>query len=372
MKKDDCNCSGCRACECICPQKCIHIEDTGKRKFVRIKGSACKECGLCDSVCPHLHAEEVHEPMEGYNAWTKSRRMIKAVSSGGIASTMYQYGYAHHINCVGVNFDDDFHLSYVFLDSQKKMRKAIGSKYVYSNMNDVYEQITDKLRRKERVLFIGLPCHVAALRNYCKIREGHCSNLVCVDIVCHGVIMPTFFEKHVKYMKKKRCLHAKNDLLFRHKQNQLGLSTVCQGQIQSAVSPYDDAYMQMYLNGMYTQACLNCPYAQRNRVGDITIKDCCTQEALRKKWIPANQSSVLINTASGQEFWNKLESLVERYSHSVTAILGEDPMFQRPTPRTFRYVLFYIFEPLLGYRLTSQFLWGMSAVLQQIKKKGMI
>lgn len=369
MKVDNCKCSGCKACENICPQNCIRIDDMGRHGFVCVKGEKCNGCGLCEKVCPQNHFNELHKPMEGYNAWTKERKIVKSASSGGIASAIYCYGNKNQINCVGVNFDEKFNLNYVFIDSRKKASNAMGSKYVYSDMGGIYRQIQERIKKREKIIFIGLPCHVAALKNYCKLKGLDNENIVFIDIVCHGVVMPVYFKKHIEYMKRKKRMDSNAKILFRYKPNQFGISIINKGKTVSMISRYDDAYMRIFLKGMYATACFECPFAQINRAGDITIKDSSTPGERRGHQVPANQSSVLINTDVGQKFWKKLENVIEHDAYPIRLIRDEDVMLQRPTPKKMSYKMFCFLESFFGYRIAGRFMWGITDAFKQMIAK---
>ena len=58
----------------------------------------------------------------------------------------------------------------------------IGSKYVKSDPAGIYQTVKNRLKIGKKVLFIGLPCQVSAMRNYVKDDK----NLYTVDLICHG------------------------------------------------------------------------------------------------------------------------------------------------------------------------------------------
>lgn len=61
------------------------------------------------------------------------------------------------------------------------------------------------------MLFIGLPCQVAALNNYIKDKK----NLYTVDLICHGSPSPIILEKYLaeNYVDIRKI----KDLNFRNK-----------------------------------------------------------------------------------------------------------------------------------------------------------
>ena len=75
-------------------------------------------------------------------------------------------------------------------------QKFVGSKYVKSNPIGIYSKIEEHLKAKEKVLFIGLPCQVAGLKNYIKrLDKSFQDNLYTVDLICHGTPSPRLLEQ---------------------------------------------------------------------------------------------------------------------------------------------------------------------------------
>ncbi len=50
------NCTGCYACENICPKECITMEcDVEGFWYPKVNIENCNDCGLCEIVCPIIH-----------------------------------------------------------------------------------------------------------------------------------------------------------------------------------------------------------------------------------------------------------------------------------------------------------------------------
>lgn len=73
------------------------------------------------------------------------------------------------------------------------------SKYVQSNQIGVYQRIRDELQRGRIVLYSGTPCQVAGLKSYLGRKYD---NLITVDVFCHGVGSPFYWEKYIQYVSK--------------------------------------------------------------------------------------------------------------------------------------------------------------------------
>ena len=52
--------------------------------------------------------------------------------------------------------------------------------------------------KNEKVLFIGLPCQVAALKQYIDLYKLNRNLLTLVDIVCHGVTPQDYLKTHIE------------------------------------------------------------------------------------------------------------------------------------------------------------------------------
>ena len=135
-------CSGCMACKIICPSQCIDINISDRKEFKReIEHDKCLKCRRCDNVCPHRSDVPLRKSIGGYNIYARKKSILRRSSSGGLASVIYEYCLRNAIHCFGVKFDRNYNLNYVLIKSEQDIRHAAGSKYVYSNMNNVYEKV---------------------------------------------------------------------------------------------------------------------------------------------------------------------------------------------------------------------------------------
>ena len=358
-------CSGCMACKYICPTGCIEIDTSNRIRFIKmVDHSKCVNCHLCEKVCPHSDDIRAKKSIYGYNAWSNKRSVLRRSSSGGIASMLYEYGVENNIKCVGVSFDERLNLYYVFLDDCRMLRDAAGSKYVFSRMDKVYEGVRSYLIKGEQVLFVGLPCHVSALKKYCELKGISQDGLITVDVVCHGIVMPYFFEKHIK---KFVFDNKEKSIRFREKNNQYGISVFSEGNLIYKRNRYEDEYMMMFLEGIYSDSCYHCKYACELRVGDFTIKDCSTEWENREKNIVHNQSSVMINTEVGKRIWDDLmKNKVDGYTYPITSIIKEDSMLRHPSNKPFLYGVFLLLESMAGYTITTNVLWKIKALIRNV------
>lgn len=282
-------CAGCMACVEICPRNAIRIEDSLKAFNATIT-DACIDCGACHRVCQRNHPASFVEPKIWYQGWAKKDEVRKAGSSGGFATALAEAfirdgGYV--CSCVFENGQFGFTL----VNSTDELKRFAGSKYVKSNPEGAYTAVRKKLKEGTKVLFIGLPCHVSALRNFVGQKWGE--NLVTIDLICHGTSSPKILERFLKQYGVE--LDDCKEIKFRTK-GKFRLEKDCQGFTPVGVS---DRYLTAFLNALtYTENCYNCQYAKLGRVSDITLGDSWGSE-LESEW-KKGISLVLCQTEKGK------------------------------------------------------------------------
>ena len=141
-----------------------------------------------------------------YAVQHKNEEVRAASRSGGIFTAISDYildqrGVVY--GCVLVNnFKASTHARADGKDDRNRMR---GSKYIQSRMNDTYKNVRKDLLDERRVLFTGTSCQVAGLKSF--LGREH-FNLLCIDIVCHGVPSPAVWEKYLEWQEKNTCKNS--------------------------------------------------------------------------------------------------------------------------------------------------------------------
>ena len=365
------NCSGCKACENICPTKCLEIDTTNKDYFIRkIDKEKCIKCKKCLKVCP-MKKTDLQEPVQAFIAWSKDKNIAKTSASGGMAATIYNYCLENNIATGGVYFNNQYELKYNFIESEEDIRKAVGSKYVYSDMDDIYASIENVLNNKEGFIFIGLPCHVAGLKNYCKEKNTSIDKLYTIDIVCHGVPMPYVFKQHLHRICGNNYSRRKMTLFFRKKDNPYGLTILEKEKKIYEKNRYEDDYMIAFQNGYYMESCYHCPYATNKRCSDMTIMDCSAGPDVKIKGKRIyDASEVLVNSLKGMDLFKRIEKQNMYVQEAVIEnLIKQDPMLRYPTPRPKCYKLFQVLEKKFGFRFAVNSIYGIKMKIWCLKDK---
>ena len=297
-------CAGCMACIDICPKGAIEIKDSLSTYNAVIDENKCIGCNACHKVCQANHPASARDPINWQQGWIENTEMRKECSSGG-AATAISKGFLENGGIVcGCTFNEGKFI-FEFAENEDELKKFIGSKYVKSNPTGIYKEIKDKLKREEEVLFIGLPCQVAALRNF--IGSNLSDKLYTIDLICHGTPSPRVLD--IFFKQYGLTLSDLKDIKFRVKAK-FQIYGDYKGIITKGIS---DRYSIAFLNALtYTENCYSCPYAKRERVSDVTLGDSWGSELAideQKKGI----SLILSQTEKG----NELLKLANLHSETV-------------------------------------------------------
>lgn len=281
-------CAGCMACLDICPCNAISIVDRKKKLNAVIDTEKCIQCNACHNVCQKNHPAGLREPQEWLQGWGDKRTRATS-SSGGFGQAVMRAALQNGISVAACRF---FEGSFKFnlFTNESELTAYIGSKYAKSNPIGIYKKVREKLRKGEKVLFIGLPCQVSSMRNFTKDHK----NLYTIDLICHGTPSIRFLQESMNEYGK--CLSDMQEISFRKKDQFL---IRCKPD-NALLNGIQDCYTRAFLQGLcYTDNCYSCQYACQKRVGDLTIGDSWGTEMLGE--LRKGISLILCQTEKGRE-----------------------------------------------------------------------
>ena len=311
-------CSGCTACKTVCPKKCISmVVDEEGFSYPIINKEECISCGRCQSVCPFNKVINNAQCLNCYYGWMKNEDARFMSTSGGaffaIAEAMIKNGLSH---IYGAAYDNNLEVHHLEVTDANDLDVLRRSKYVQSEIGDVFNEISEQLKNGEKVLFSGTPCQVQGLINI--LNEKMRANLYTVSLVCHGVSSPMVLKKYLNELSQK--YHCKiSKIVFRDKQIINGtLSHKCTtlkfsdgNEIKSTEDPYT---MSFGIGLMTRPCCFNCPFSTPNRETDVTIGDFWGIEDIYpelSKSISKGISLLLTHTQKGEQIIDSIRSTFE-------------------------------------------------------------
>lgn len=255
-------CNGCMACVEKCHRNAITIKDDLKYYNALVDTKKCVDCGLCTKVCPRENDNDMSKPKWWYQGWADSE-IREHASSGGAASAIIRTFIKNGGYVASCLFDSG---KFVFevTNEMAVARKFAGSKYVKSNPEKIYGKIQSLLKANQKVLFIGLPCQVAAVNQFIKDK----TNLVTADLICHGTPSPYLLKKCLQ--EYGQDINTLTDINFRIK----SLYELNRDGKPIAAFHTMDNYLIAFLHSYdYTENCYSCKFATLDRVSDITLGD---------------------------------------------------------------------------------------------------
>lgn len=300
--KDKSLCCGCSACVQRCPKQCITMhEDEEGFLYPKVDTATCIDCGLCEKVCPIINQAVPSEPLKVYAAKNKDLQKRELSSSGGhfiaLAERVIEKGGV----VFGVVFDENWEAHHVAATTLAELQPMMRSKYMQSRVENTFAEAEKYLNEGREVMYTGTPCQIAALKLF--LRKEY-SNLLTVDVICHGVPSPGVWRKYLQEeinLSARSAANGENTVLnhslksmpvitgvsFREKSRsgyewgKFGFvlwgkspSKGDKNSVLSSNSLHDNPFMKGFLRDIYLRpSCYNCPSKGGKSKSDMTIAD---------------------------------------------------------------------------------------------------
>jgi coenzyme F420 hydrogenase subunit beta len=171
-------CAGCAACVVVCPFLCLEYSGETPRLV-----KDCQSCGICPRVCPRYEwdLQKVEEQVFGRNrsqteefgvsrrvvlAKSVNNKILEACQDGGLVSALLTFALENKIVeaavVSGIDQEKPFRAVPKLATTFEEVLKCSGTRYTYSaNLLALKEAIKQK---KTSLAFVGIPCHIQALR----------------------------------------------------------------------------------------------------------------------------------------------------------------------------------------------------------------
>lgn len=235
-------------------------------------------------------------------------------------------------------------VKHIRVSTTEEVDALCGSKYVQSDISAVYKQIKEDLKNGIRVLFIGVPCQVYAVKMH--FRQS-LDTLYLMDILCHGVPSQQMLDEHLASIAKGREIKS---ISFRDG-DEYCMKIVGNGWERRA-SFLHDAYIAGFLNSItLRESCVSCRFASGVRYSDITIGDFWGLGSNEPFDVihPSKVSLVIPSSQKGQEIINYLVESVEFYERPIEEAINGNYPLRGSAKRTFRYRLFDVLYKFLPF-----------------------
>lgn len=298
--------------------------------------SRCNECGLCQRVCP-IASRQATTRKKSYRRILalRSKRddVLFKSSSGGCFYTIASHVLKQQGIVVGAAYDKHFVVRHTIAHNEKELKKLLGSKYVQSQLGDIFRVIREQLQQGTLVLFSGTPCQVDGLYHF--LGKPY-TNLLTLDVLCHAVPSPLIFREYLTLAAKYGITHVK-DINMRNKKY-VGWNPATSWGIRFKNGTYsvDDNriinWSRLFFSEMLSRpSCHHCQYTNLDRCGDISIGDYWDWRHLHDElYCKKGTSLVFVNTESGAKLFDKLEPQFE--CAEITEDDSLQPCLYEPVP----------------------------------------
>lgn len=309
-------CQSCGTCAGVCPVDAIRMNSRSEPELV----GDCISCGKCLKYCPvvEFSVKYFNGKIYGRNVWSDpflgvydsvhlsesvDSSVLRKASGGGVVTEMLcsalDKGLIDGVVVTVSDKKNPLASKSIVAKTKEQILSAAGSKYVVSPVNCVLSQ----LDKNEIYAFVGLPCHVHALR---KLQDdGLFLNVkYVVGLFCAQALTTDFFEfilrhfnlakedvKSVSFRAKRRGGSASGGLLITSRRGK---------------EYYIDKTKYQFLSYLFTnKGCLFC-VDHANEFADVSVGDMWLSGFQREKYLP---SIVVVRSRSGRKLLECADNL---------------------------------------------------------------
>lgn len=292
-------CSGCGACQSICPADAVSM-NPDKQGFIRpvVDTNVCIDCGMCKNVCPIDNNFMIESNKLTAIALKKKKRRMESQSGGAFAvlaeESLSNGGIVYGVEIQGCT------AQYVRIHSVQTLKKVKGSKYVQAETRKIFQDVEMDLLQGKEVLFSGTACHVDGLLHFLKKKNVNEERLYTVDLVCDGVVSPGIFQEYITAQEERYGQISRFNFRDKHIMpwGEHVISFLQKGRRKIVSRKYVDIF---YSRLCLRPCCYKCAYATLNRVADITLGDYWGIEGQHRGFIDSKGVSlVLLDTEKGK------------------------------------------------------------------------
>ena len=342
------NCCGCTACNNICNSGCISMvaNDEGFL-YPSVDYNKCINCGLCETVCPVLNKKNEEsgfykDTRKTYSAVSVDRNSLKSSSSGGVFSVLAEETLKQDGCVFGASFSDCFrNVEHKCIDDVRELEQLKGSKYLQSDLKNSFSLCKKHLEKGKKVLFSGVPCQIAGLKKY--LGKDY-SNLVCVEVICHGVPSPLVWQKYLDAIESK--LGKTESVTFRDKSagwDSFGMKIQSSDGKELIEIHQANSYMAVFLKNLaLRESCYVCPAKGENSCADMTLGDFWgLTSAYPEFYDDGGVSVVVIHTSKGQKMIENVSDRLVLHETDLNKSLEDNWIIYRSVSRPRERDVFY-------------------------------
>lgn len=333
-------CTGCSACQQVCPKNCISMQpDQEGFLYPVVDESKCIKCGRCVKVC--LLEQEIPEltdrlvPVQAWAMKHQNKERIMKSASGGAFAALAEHILEQGGVVFGCAYNEDMQVVHRSVSTVDELWMLQSSKYVQSNTLNTFSEAKQYLNEGKTVLYSGTPCQIVGLRLFLGKQY---EKLYTVDLICHGVPSPLLFQKYLTWLGKSAggSISGYN---FRDKRKR-GWNDVYIYSYRTTEKEHfnyaecDPYFKHFLIQDTYRECCYSCPFAQSQRHSDFTIGDYWGIEHIHPEFEESTGvSALIVNTEKGALYLSALQSKITLLPTKYEDIRKYNANLNHPTKR---------------------------------------
>lgn len=300
-------CCGCMACVNSCHVGAIKfIMDENGFLMPQVDENKCIKCGKCKAACPLCNDMKGELLPERCLAVMANDEIRMNSSSGGVFPLLAEAVLQESGFVAGAVWDENLHVKHILSNKIEEVKRMYSSKYVQSNIGNVFVEIKQVLENGSIVLFSGTACQVAGLKQY--LGKDYVG-LYTIDVVCHGVPSPGVFGSYLNEkgtikeisFRDKRKMGWKSGTVLRHQDDR-----------EEVLAVHEDVYMSAFLNNWsLRESCYNCQFKSQ-KYSDITLGDFWGINQISEFDDGLGTSFVTLNTEKGVILFGKIVNRIKK------------------------------------------------------------
>jgi len=335
------DCTACMACYRSCNYNALEQrKDNLGFIYPEIIVSECITCHKCQDKCP-IYKDNLKPLLNSgnprlYLGKHKNVDVLKQSTSGGLFTVLSDAILEQGGTVYGVVFDEELKVVHTRAETNEQRDKMRFSKYVQTDIKDMYSLIMKDLIKGKKVLFTGNPCQCAGIKTIFN-KTRYYNNLYIIDIMCFGIPSPKLYEDYKSLLEQENNGQLKS-IQFRSKKYPWLRVNSNKGMLYeiNGIEKEDNRYYDVFTNFplLIRECCYNCQFTSTQRVGDITLADYWGIETIDKSLYDSNGvSAILINNEKGQALFDYNQSDLSYEIRDMSEILANQERLHKPATR---------------------------------------
>jgi len=305
-------CTGCGVCKSVCPASCIQMEYNKEGFRVPVTDYVkCNNCDMCRDACPLSSKRNISKVEKCYAVQNKDDNVLNNSSSGGVFKLLAENILKKNGIVYGAGFLHNV-LKHLRISSLEDLEILQKSKYVESDLGDIFTSVKEDLEKNTLVLFSGTPCQVLGLS---KFLNKTYDNLILVDLICHGVPSAKVFKKYLEFCENS--VEAKiKEVNFRYKKYgwaPLNFRVTFENDDEIVEEASENIFMKGFLKNLtLRKSCYNCPANNFRSKSDITLGDYWTVKYIHEEFSDnKGTSAVILKTEKALNLFAEIKDFVK-------------------------------------------------------------